>query len=366
MTYSFIILIKMCENLKLQSIAIGSLPHKDVSSAMNLIKENFAQIPFVPQLINLSKNEDMIIQFLEGLPSFHSENGENFVPDMENEEFIEGLEEFLTDYEEIISDLDSPLTEKYQISENFSHAFKSFEELIKETTPPYAKAQIIGPFTLLTTLTDKNGNYVIYDETFREIIIKILTLKALWQIKRIKKANPATTPIIFMDEPTVSQLGTCAYLTVNISDVVEMITQISDITKANGALSAVHCCGKFDWSILTKTGVDIIDFDAYSFAQNLEIYHKEIENYLHNGGKISWGIVPTLDEQILSELNTETLVKKYLNSVNNLTKKGIDEKLIINNSILTPSCGAGSLSVQGAERAMSLVHELSLELKKRF
>ena len=356
----------MYENLKLQPIAIGSLPHNDVLSAMNLIKKNFCEIPFVPQLINLSKNEDMIVQFLEGLPTFNSQNGKNFVLDIENEEFVGGLEEFLTDYEEIISDPNSPILEKYKISENYSHSFKSFENLIRDTKPKYAKAQIVGPFTLLTTLTDKNGNYAIYEETYKEIIVKLLTLKALWQIKHIRKANPDTIPIIFMDEPTISQLGTCAYLTIDISNVIEIITEISDYIKENSGISAVHCCGKFDWDVLTKTNVDIIDFDAYSFSEHIGIYHTHIDGFLKKGGKIGWGIVPTLDEQILSELNTDVLIKKYLDSVNNLTKKGIDEKLIIDNSILTPSCGAGALTIQGAERAMQLVNELSSELKKRF
>ena len=356
----------MNNNLKLQAIAIGSLPHNDVNSAIDLVKNNFCEIPFVPQLINISKNEDMIFQFLEGLPSYNPEEENKVVLDIEDENFLEGLEILIADYKEILTDPNSEIIEKYRISENFSHAFKKFEELIKNTKPEYAKAQIVGPFTLLTTLTDVNGNYAIYDETYKEIIIKLLTLKALWQFKHIRKASPDTTPIIFMDEPTLSQLGSSAFISINTNDVVEIINEISNIIKENGGISAVHCCGKFDWNILIKTVVDIIDFDAYSFSEHIEIYHKEINNFLKNGGKIGWGIVPTLDENILSELNTEILAEKYLNSVNNLTKKGIDEKLIIDNSILTPSCGAGSLSIQGAQCAMNLVHELSSELKKRF
>ena len=60
------------------------------------------------------------------------------------------------------------------------------------------------------------------------------------------------------------------------------------------------------------------------------------------------------------------MVQNFENSVKYLTKKGIDEKLIIDNSLVTPSCGAGSLSVEMAEKAMDLVCELSNELRKRF
>ena len=49
-----------------------------------------------------------------------------------------------------------------------------------------------------------------------------------------------------------------------------------------------------------------------------------------------------------------------------MTKKGVDEKLIIENSVITPSCGAGGLSVEMAEKAMDLTKQLSVELKERY
>lgn len=45
-------------------------------------------------------------------------------------------------------------------------------------------------------LTDQNGINAIFDETLREIVVKLLKLKVLWQIKHIKQANPTTIPII--------------------------------------------------------------------------------------------------------------------------------------------------------------------------
>ncbi len=46
--------------------------------------------------------------------------------------------------------------------------------------------------------------------------------------------------------------------------------------------------------------------------------------------------------------------KKFKKAVNYLTKKGINEKLIMDNSFITPMCGAGSLSNEPAEKAMRL------------
>lgn len=352
-------------NLKLQALAIGSLPHNDLTKAMNVVKKDFPQIPFFPQLKNINKNEDMIIQFLEGLPSFLPSKLENFTINSDSEEFFEDLETFFTDYEKITSENNAEILEHYGISKDFSSSFEEFENIIKTTKPQFAKGQIVGPFTLATTLQDNNGKAVIYDETLKDIIVKLLSLKALWQIKKIKKANPDTTPIIFMDEPSISQLGTSAYMTISEAEVIQMLKEISDIIKANGGISAIHCCGKCDWSIPMKAKIELLNPDAYTFAENFSIYYKMIENHLLSGGKIAWGLIPTLDVDALKGTTLKNLIEKFEQAVKYLTNKRIDEKLIIDNSLITSSCGAGSLSIENAERAMDLVSELSKELKAR-
>lgn len=352
-------------NLKLQALAIGSLPHNSVESAMEVVKKDFSEIPFYPQLSNINRNEDMTIQFLEGLPSFLPSN-ESFEIDTESEKFFEDLESFFTDYEEIIADTDTEILEKYAISKEFSSTFPEFEKIIKNTKPQYAKAQIIGPFTLAAMLTDQNGINAIFDETLREIVVKLLTLKVLWQIKHIKQANPTTIPIIFMDEPTLSQLGTSAYLTISEKDVVDMLAEISEIIHQNGGISAIHCCGKCDWTILIKAKADIINFDAFAFSEHLGLFAQEIDKFLQDGGKLAWGLVPTLDVEALKNITLADLIKDFGQGIKYLTNKGIDEKLIIDNSLITSSCGAGSLSVELAQKAMDLVFELSNELRKRF
>lgn len=349
--------------LKLNCLAIGSLPYTNVDDAMAVVERDFQTIPFWPQLTKVSKNEDMIIQFLEKMPSFFL--GKDYL-DTESDSFFEDIEQFFIDYEEISSDINSDALSKYEISKEFSSTFPKFIELIEKYKPNFAKGQIVGPFTLATTLVDKDGKCAIYDETLKEIIIKTLTLKALWQIREIKKANKDTTPIIFIDEPSISQLGTSAFVTISQNEVQEMLKEISDTIKANGGLSAIHCCGKCDWTVPITSGVNIINFDAYSFAQNISLFHSKIEAFLNNGGKLAWGIVPTLDKEALEKADIEILTNKFIQALNYLTKKGISEKLILENSIITPSCGAGSLSPILAEKAMDLTKNLSDILKEKY
>lgn len=350
-------------DLKLNCMAIGSLPHKDLNAAMEVVEKNFSQLPFWPQLAKLNKNEDMIVQFLENLPGI-ADNGEKIYLNNESDEFFEQLEELFLNYEEIIAG-NNELLDKYEISKDYSSTFKPFLELIKKNKPKYAKGQIVGPFTLATTLTDKEGKCAFYDETLREVIVKTLTLKALWQIAKIKEANPETTPIIFIDEPSMSQLGTSAFITISKEDVVQIVKEVSDIIKANGALSAIHCCGKCDWTIPMECDVNIINLDGFFFAQNLSLFSNELEKFLSKGGIIAWGIVPTLDKEALEGSNIDTMVAKFEEAIGYLTGKGLDKDLILNHSMVTPSCGAGSLTIELAQKAMELTKELSLRLKEK-
>lgn len=353
------------ENLKLKCMAIGSLPHTDIDSAMQVVKTDFLHIPFWPQLAKLNKNEDMIVQFLEMLPGLLND-GEKTYLENESDEFFEQLENLFLDYEEVIENNNEEVLDKYSISDKNSSSFKPFCEIIRKYKPEYAKGQIVGPFTLATSLTDKNGKCVFYDETLREIIVKLLSLKVLWQIKEIKKANSSTIPIIFMDEPSLSQLGTSAFVTISREEVQEIIKEISDLIKANGALSAIHCCGKCDWSLPIECGVDIINLDGYSFSQNLSLFSNVVNSFLQSGGIIAWGIVPTLDKDALELANADIIVSKFYEAIEYLVKKGIDKSLLINNSMFTPSCGAGSLTIELAQKAMDLTNEVSLILKEKF
>ena len=356
----------MSDDLKLKPIAIGSLPHNNPDYAMDVVKRDFIQIPFFPQLANVSKYEDMIVQILEGMPSFSPDKISGFKIDSESEEFYNDLEVFFSDYEEINENPESDKLEKYAISRDFSSTFEKFLDIIKQEKPKFAKAQITGPFTVATSLADTNNKSLIFDETLSDVVVKLLCLKSMWIIKQIKKANPETTPIVFTDEPTLSQIGTSAYISVSVDSVFEMLNQLSNTIRLSGGLSGIHCCGKCDWRIPIKAGYNIINPDGYSFAQHFSLYSDEIGKFLQNDGKIVWGLVPTLDSNVLSKITVEDLAQIFENSVNYLTKRGINEKLITDNSLVSSSCGAGSLTEEPAEKAMDLIKELSDVLRERY
>lgn len=354
---------KLKENLKNECFAIGSLPYKSVDKAMNVVAKYCSEIPFCPQLPKLSRFEDMILQYTDNLPGKYveKETGKVFLT-QDTETFIDDLEKLFVTFEGL-DDISDEDLDYYGITEEYSKTFRPYIELINKLQPNFAKTQVTGPFTLSSSLTDLSDKCACYDETLREVVTKTLSLKALWQIKEIKKVSPKTTPIIFIDEPSLSQLGTSAYLTISTEEIINTIKIVSDVIQKNGGLSAIHCCGKCNWSIAMDVGMNIINFDAYSFSENMSTFTENLKEFYERDGFIAWGIVPTLDSEALEKANKDILLNKLKKAQELLIKKGLDENSVINNSIITPSCGCGSLSEEMAEKALKLTSEISSTLK---
>lgn len=357
----------MKDKLKLLPAAIGSLPHDNAQVAIDFLYATFPQLPVWPQLSNVNIKEDMIIQFTQKIPGVVFDEAENrWFFDSESDEFFEQLEEFYLDYESIINEGQLELLDKYAITGEFSSSIPLFLEKLKTTKPIAAKGQITGPFTWGTSLVDRDKKCAFYDETLKEVVIKGLTLKALWQVYEIKKHSSDTIPLIFFDEPTMSQFGTSAFITVSREDIISSINEIADILHQHGAVIGIHCCGKTDWSLVTQSNVDMINFDAYCFAESLALYAKEVEEFIKKGGMIAWGIVPTLDTDALDSTSIEELLTVFENAKGYLIEKGIDEQLLIDSSLFTPTCGMGGLTIEQSKRAAEFTSELSKLLKQKY
>ena len=357
--------------LTLNYTGIGSLPFKGENApkcALDFIFNEFKSIPFWPQLPHFAREEDMVFQYTQNLAGL-SFDGDKYFLNPESEEFFSALEELFFDYENVISADDliqcEKTLDKYAILPPNSNSLAPFLNELKHHNPDFVKGSITGPFTFSTSITDNEGKCAYYNDVLKDVCTKTLSLKALWQIKEFKKAAPAAKSIIFMDEPSISQVGSCAFLSVENSDVIEMLKIIANDLKKFGALSGVHCCGKTDWEIALSSNVGIINFGAYSYSQRVANFAPQAKKFLENGGILAFGIVPTLDKDELKNLDVDTLEQKFNDSLKCFTPKGIDKNLLLKQSFITPSCGCGSLDDKGALKALKLTQELSLRLKER-
>ncbi len=320
---------------------IGSVPHRDLKRACNLILDTF-DIPFWPQFPRRSFLEAMIPQYSEGMPFLRT--------DQERERiWIErdGSDD-LNRFYETCSD-----SFTLSMSPERAAGFYEMTGMIKGKRFHSIKGQITGPLTFTLGLKDSNGRYIFFDEELREIALILLLAKARWQIEELK--NYADHVIIFIDEPILSALGSSAYLGVSGEEAFRLLHETVRGIKEQGAIAGIHCCGKADWAMVIETKPDILNFDAYDYFDTIEIYHERLGEFLSSGGYLAWGIIPTTDAVRSEDVKTvhERLTKQFGSLASHLT-----EELLVSRLILTPSCGTGSLHEEEAEKVFALLSAL--------
>ena len=342
--------------IKIKGLAtgIGSLPYtQDAQEALDLIFKYLPDIPFWPQLPKRDIRESMVAQYSQNLPCLRiSRDGLFF----ETKEKDRGLEIF---YERLIAgDRDY-----FQISRDFALGLHAFYQRLEKgglARIQFIKCQITGPFTFAASIKDERGIALLYDEVFMQALIKGLLMKALWQIEHFAKFGKKI--IVFIDEPYLGCFGS-AYTPINREDVVSGLTELTEGIKAQGALTGVHCCGNTDWSIFTDIQtIDIINFDAYSFLDKFTLYAVNLNAFLKKGGLISWGIVPT--QEFSAKVKAENLVGRIRDGIDMLAKKGVDRELLLENLLITPACGLGTLGIDMPEKIFSVLSEVSEILQK--
>ena len=330
---------------------IGSLPCRTAAEALELLDRYPLAIPAWPQLPKRSFREGMVFQYTEGLPGIRVDEGEKKFWIEHNEDLPQLYANF---YELVLAGDPEP----FAISADYAAGLAAFLERFgpQEKKLPAAKGQVAGPFTVGLSVGDQTGKAAWFDEQYRDVLIKALTRKALWQLGRLRSL--AETVIVFFDEPIFAALGTPAYIGISDEDVMHTYTEMCDELHAAGAVVGIHCCGNMDWSLLTRTTIDIISFDAYSFGDKVALYAGEIDAFLQRGGWLAWGLVPTGRAELTNKESVENLMKKLEDLAALFVQKGVARDRLMKQMLLTPSCGMGTLPARSAERALDLLYQL--------
>ena len=326
--------------LKGLATGIGSLPHTDAEAALDLIFQCLPEIPFWPQLPKLNSKEGMVNQFTQNFPGSE-----------------ESLEIF---YEKIINkDLDY-----FQISPDYAAGLYAFKKRLEKQPDllervEFIKCQITGPFTAAASFKNKAGVAFLHDSVLMQAFIKGLIMKALWQIKFFQEFGKKI--MMFIDEPYLGCFGS-AFTPLNREDVLKGLTELTDGIKSDQVLIGVHCCGNTDWSIFTDTpGIDMINFDAFSFLEKFVLYAANLQSFIKRGGMICWGIVPT--QEFSGRETPEFLLEKLQKGFSALEKKGLDKDLLRERLLISPSCGLGALDERKAGQILDLLAQTSITLQ---
>jgi hypothetical protein len=323
------------------TIGIGSLPHTDPEEACRLVLDTF-DIPFWPQLPNLSFHESMIPQFSEGMPAIK-------IDAQRERMWVEkgSGDAFAVFYETYSEDLRSA------ISEGYARGLYTLIRLLKDKRLNALKGQTTGPLTFTLGIKDSEGRSVYFDEELREISLMLLKAKIRWQMDMLRPF--AENIVLFIDEPILSALGSTSYLGVEPQEALRLLNETAVSIKDAGGIPGIHCCGNADWPMVIKSGIDIISFDAYGYIETISLYPAEFTEFLQGGGYLAWGIVPTTES--IKEENTDSIKKRFYEGSEKLSKS-IPGDLLLARIFLTPSCGTGSRSTEETLKVFQLLKSL--------
>jgi methionine synthase II (cobalamin-independent) len=300
-------------------------------------------------------------QYAEGLPGLVEHPQDNKVSvNKQTDDLVDSMTAF---YESALTARETGDYGYFKISEEYASGIAAALEAFSKrpAIPPYVKVQTTGPISFGLSLYDEEGIPILYDANYADIVLQNAILKSIWQIRLFKPFGGRV--ICFIDEPLLSSFGSSVYINLSREQVVSALSTAVQEIKEEGALVGVHVCGNSEWTLLLDAQVDIISFDAYHFGESLALYASRVREYLEKGGALAWGIVPTNAD--IREQSAASLEEKLNHFVNHLAGHGVDRDLIWEQTILTPSCGMGTMSVEDGELVIRTLGELVRRVQKK-
>ncbi len=344
-------------------LLIGSLPLKNHKEATELIFDYTPQIPLWPQLPAF-KEEGMILQYIEGFPGVTEVNGKIFI-DTDSPSFEAELLAFYEEFFMVTEGGASLFESRFILSREVANGFYTFlaEAENRRANLLGLKGQTTGPITFCTGLVDQEGRAIFYNDQLRDVAVKHLAMKSRWQTRKMSEI--CGRPIMFFDEPGLAGLGSSAFITITHEDIITCFGEVFEAVRAENGLTGVHVCANTEWPVLFESGVDIVSYDAYSYFDKLILYTDDLVKFFSRGGILATGIVPTAPEFIDIE-TVDSLVDKWFEQSLQLQAIGIDEKTIYQQTLITPSCGTGAVSLDQARQVLALTKGVSDKIRVTF
>ncbi len=345
------------------ALLIGSLPLADHDQAIRMVFKYTPEIPLWVQLPAYPE-EGMMAQFLPGIPGIVQKQDRVFV-DTSESTFEDDLLKFYEDYLAITEGDAPPDGTRFLLTKKTARGFFTLLDVMKSAVrlPVALKGQITGPVTLATGSTDQHRRALFYDDRLLDVVVKTLAMKARWQVKKLSQWGiPA---IIFIDEPGLAGFGTSAFISISREDVSRVLSEVIDGIHQAGGLAGVHVCANTDWSLILDSAADILSFDAYGFFDRLALYEASLKTFFDQGRILAWGIVPTSSRQDIARETASSLVAKWESQARRLEALGIERTTILAQSLITPSCGTGSLTADEAIKVLEMTREVSRVLRSQ-
>jgi hypothetical protein len=340
---------------------MGIMPHKDVDKALDLTLG--LDIPFWPQLPNVSLYEDMYVQTSEHFPGI--------AIDFERGRLVFNTARFQEELEDYFTKMEHP--ETYALTQEYSRVFKRF--LSRDLQSYKAiRGQITGPVSFGFKVLDENLKPIIYNEEVKTILFDFIQKKVNVQYQELKVKNQ--NAFVWVDEPGLGYVfsGLSGYNDQHAKE--DYLNFIQGLEGPKG----LHLCADVNLPYLLELGIEILSFDAFQIGFMPKEYAWSAAEFIKQGGVVSWGIVPT-ESSVLSIQTPEKLASilsdywKVISDNTGLALGQIAEQALIAparcclRDIATETsgkCEIPNVEEKIVEKAFVFLQEISQILKEKY
>lgn len=342
----------MIEWPRLGTTHLGSVPYTDLHSVSERLAATL-DIPAWAQFSRRSFRENMYVQFSAALPRVMIDPTRERIWVNTAGDLTPDLEAFYALYLEDYLDA-------FALTPEYAAGFFAMLDVLAATPEgTWAKGQVTGPISLGLSVTDQERYAILYHDLLSDVVVKTLAMNARWQVRELRAVRPQV--LIFVDEPYLASFGS-AYVSLERDAVIAMLNEVFAAIHSEGALAGVHCCGNTDWSLLLDTSVDVLNLDAFGYLETLALYPAELRHFLDRGGVVAWGIVP--NNEAIAHVTADSLAQRLCEGLRQLSERAagrgvkIAPEELLEQSLLTPSCGLGTASPEIADQVYATLMAL--------
>ena len=344
--------------LDFKNLPTGSLPYDNISLCKQMMLRLYKNVPFLPELPMMDTSDTLFNRTFSNISCIEQKDGKIFLPDNNNDKFV--LE--LLKFDKIV---ESDNIDYYNLYGTSTPFFDLYLEFLKKFNPEYTIIELMGPFTFANSVFNQNASTLLTGREYRKFITEAFIIKAIWFINKIKQASLNTKPIILFNENLLYKYGTLKRTNESITKetITTLLTKIFKRIQKAGGLIGVQSFEKCNWQLILDTEcVNLISFDAYNNSSSLNLIAGSINQFLIKGGYINWGIVPTMNELTIRNLNVDALFLKLRDSIEELATKGVSLDLLYKNSTISVQGNLAKYPILFAEKALIIANQLSKKI----
>src|ERR1700693_2937630 len=316
---------------------IGSLPFTSIPSAVRSVAEFSPEVPFWPQLPQLSERESIVGQGLGIVGDLIEPRNDGY-----GYQVKEGR---LNSVLEILHRSSGELTPAN------AAGFAAFEEALSSVlfaSGVSVKGQSEGPITLSAYLFPKGRPFLSDPALFAAIAFHVSQIIG-WQIDRLKSAGLPV--LLFVDEPALCLDAPIANA-VSEEQRLNALAITLEGVRTHGAYAGLHCCADRPFERMCRAKPDIISFDAH---EGLDLFFADWHalDFVNQGGTVAYGIVPTRPG--LNAVDSATIFIRWLKAAS----LAGDPQEFAQRAMITATCGLGLLDASAVAQSFNVAHSIS-------